>query len=453
MTAPRGPANRSLPQELRGRLRPLRLLAAAYLDAVRSGHRLPPGPLTNLQRREFRDQHHLLRRARRHGEVFKAIQDGGLIICVTGLPRARRLIASHEDRLRPASVPLTMPFPRGLLRVMEGDDHRRYRQALNAALHAVDPAPGYQAVDGLVAAELHSYVCAHENGAGDHAQLTSLLRRIASASLIRLFFGAAPGTAEGDELMSLYGRLGPDGYQMHMDPEQAAAFEQLRRVLHARGARVPASAPPDRPDNVLDRMARAGNLDETALGNLIYMVEIGRYDLYSLFRWMLKRAADAPRVMEQMVDAQPGDRPALGTAFVLEALRLSQSERLIRRVKQRFVFDGYCFPKDAWVRICLWEAHKASEVFAEPFAFRPERFIDRRFDPDAFAPFGLGRHRCPMAEPNVVLGARFIATLADGYSVHPVVDEPPHRGRHHWEPGPHFTVRLEPRERRPGRTA
>ncbi len=422
-------------------------MAGAYRDAAASGHPLPPGTLVDLQPREFRNQRYLLERAQRYGGIFKAIQDGGVVVCVADMEPARRLLSAHEDRLRPASVPLETPFPKGLLRVMEGEDHRRYRHALNQALQTVGAGWDDSVVDRIVSAEMADYAARHSGRAGTHADLTGLLSRIATGCLVDMFFGTRHGTAGYQALLDAYSALGPDGYEMKIGAAQALAFDEISRLLIDIGADTSSRREAARADHVLASMQRAGTLDATALGNLIYMVEIGRYDLHSLFRWMLKRAADAPQTLDTLATIGADARLPMGSAFVLEALRLSQSERLIRRVKEPFVFDGYCFPKDAWVRICLWEAHKSPAAFAEPFVFDPGRFQDGNASTDGFAPFGLGRHRCPMANPNVALGARFITALAHGYRVHPVADEPPNRGRHHWEPGAHFTVRFEPRQR------
>jgi cytochrome P450 len=414
----------------------------AYRSAIRCWRPLPPGNLVDLLTRELRDQRYLLQRRERYGPIFKAMQDRSMIICVVGLVEARGLLAHHERELRPASVPLRAPFPKGLLRVMEGEDHRRYRQVLATAIQHESEQPDYSAFDAIIEDELRRYASSHPNQPGTHTELTRMLERMTAAILLHMYFGVRFGSPRYEELVRLYFELGPDGYEMRFGPREVEAFEAIRRFLKAGMAGATPDPGRSRRECVLDRVVGAGELDEVALGNLIYMVEIGRADLRSLFRWLLKYAADQPEIMAQIAGATPELQQRLGSAFVLETLRLSQIERLIRWVKETFVFNGYCFPKGTWVRLCLWESHKSAENFPEPFAFDLGRFVDRDRSVDEYAPFGLGQHRCPMADLNVALGARFMAALAKGYVIAPVGNEPPHRGRHHWEPARQFTVHL-----------
>jgi cytochrome P450 len=72
--------------------------------------------------------------------------------------------------------------------------------------------------------------------------------------------------------------------------------------------------------------------------------------------------------------------------------------------------------------------HRREELYPEPLAFRPERFIERKFAPHEYLPFGGGHRRCIGAafatfEMAVVLGtalARFDFELLDERAPKPV---------------------------------
>jgi cytochrome P450 len=64
------------------------------------------------------------------------------------------------------------------------------------------------------------------------------------------------------------------------------------------------------------------------------------------------------------------------------------------------------------VRICLWEAHKDTENFENPFSFDPERLFNTAFNGDQFCPFGMGHHQCPAADATVQLATLFIEVYA-----------------------------------------
>ena len=276
-------------------------------------------------------------------------------------------------------------------------------------------------------------------------ELTTTLSKISTALLVQMYFGARFGTRELDELMTLFHNLGPYGLVWSIDTKQEKAFEEIRAFLLKR-LNHPSQGEELSPGPcVVQAIFDAEDLDDVAIGNLIYMVEMGRYDLHSLFRWLLKYTSENPEILQQIasedLDAARQNR-SLAQEFVQETLRMDQSERLIRVAKKDFVFDGYFFPKHAYVRICLWEAHKSEETFSDPFTFNPQRFGENDYSIKQFAPFGLDQHRCPMANPVVQMGAQFVSSLSKHFRVEPVSETVANRGAFHWQPGTHFSVGL-----------
>lgn len=167
------------------------------------------------------------------------------------------------------------------------------------------------------------------------------------------------------------------------------------------------------PGSVFGRLIKDDALDDTTIGNLIYMVEMGRADFASFFCRIVKFLGDDRSIFKRIADAQKsnlGVSPA--QSVTLEVLRMEQSERQMRSAKRDFVFDKFLFPKGAVVRICLWEAHKDSHVFEDPFSFHADRFLNAKYAADQFSPFGLGHHQCPAADQTVVLGSLFVETYA-----------------------------------------
>ena len=248
--------------------------------------------------------------------------------------------------------------------------------------------------------------------------------------------------------MAGYQKLGPDGFEWWVGRRQRQPFAEIRDLLLKLADQPDEATDPAQQDCILRRMSRDGLLDATSLGQLIYMVEMGRYDLHSLFRWLSFYAAEQPAVMADIAAdaaaAHPGAIP-LAEAFVLETLRLNQSERLMRVVNRDLVFAGYLIPRHASVRLCMWESHKSSEAFSDPFVFNPGRFVTGSVTRDQYSPFGLDQHNCPLADMSIKLSALFVRTLAAHYAVEGVGQGPAVRGRYHWQPPNRFTVRLSPR--------
>jgi cytochrome P450 len=138
---------------------------------------------------------------------------------------------------------------------------------------------------------------------------------------------------------------------------------------------------------------------------------------------------------------------AVLNAIVWETLRLNQSESLLRGVKRDLTFDDYLIPGGSRVRVCLWESHKDSATFPEPFRFDPDRFLGRNYTLEEFAPFGLDKKRCIGADFVVHLTACFVDRLSREYDWEITADGPPHRSVYHWQPSPAFAVRVKRRER------
>ena len=408
---------------------------------------LPPGKLIVIEGRERRNRRFVLEQSNRLGPVFKGLGWGGLWICVVGLRRGRRLLREQGAVLQPVTIQLSSLFPGGFLRQMRGAEHRGYRQALMAAVRSPDFAAQRPVFEDLARRELMQLAGKMPPEDEAETRCIEILNTVASGMLVSLFYGFAPGSKAFAHILALYRRLGPRGLVWLIGEPQHAAFAELRDYLREAFPADEAEVGPS--SSILGRVHEEGPPDETLLGNLIYMVEMGRYDLGSLFRWLLSHAAIYPELMERIreegaEDASP--EGSLADAFVRETLRLDQSERLLRRVEREFVFDGYRFPRDAMLRICLWESHKSGEAFAEPFRFDPDRFLRGLPEPEEYAPFGLDPHRCPFGEIVVRMGTVFLRVLSHHYTVETLGETIASRGAYTWEPTNPAGFRLRPRD-------
>ena len=416
---------------------------------------LPPGDRSSLEDLEKLDRHALLKRAEQLGPVFTGTSLGELCVCVVGLQLSRRLLLEHADSLRPLTLELEPLIPKGFLRQMCGEDHLVYRRALVRASRSLDTMVDQTTLDSIFASGLQDL--SERSGRDGTAVAADGARRspvldvaldLATATLVSLFFGATPGTVRYDRLVARFQDLGPFGLVWNLKEPQHRAFHALRDELRSDLCtyEVRKDDTADMADaSVLAQLAQLGNVDDTMLGNLIYMVEMGRHDIQTFFRWLLRYGSANPDVMAMIAtDAAPPGPTSVAEAMVLEVLRSHQSERLVRRVTREIIFDNHLIPEGSYVRVCAWEAHHNPTTFPDPDRFDPDRF--RHISPtnDQFSPFGIDNHQCPFGGLSIRLGVTLLRSLAR-YSASVRDDGQPVRGAYHWEPSRKLRLNMEPR--------
>ncbi|XP_014240589.1 cytochrome P450 18a1 [Cimex lectularius] len=124
--------------------------------------------------------------------------------------------------------------------------------------------------------------------------------------------------------------------------------------------------------------------------------------------YMLHEPEVAKKVQKELDDVVgrhrlPGleDRPFLPytEAAILETLRLSSVVPLgtTHSPKKDIKLEGYTIPANSHVIPLLYAVHMDPNLWDEPEAFKPERFLtaeNKIFCPDYFLPFGVGRRMC-----------------------------------------------------------
>jgi cytochrome P450 len=109
---------------------------------------------------------------------------------------------------------------------------------------------------------------------------------------------------------------------------------------------------------------------------------------------LLCRATDVQRRLVQELDE--GEDDAYLTATINEVMRrrpvLPNAEP--RLVKQPVKIGGFTYPSGVVLVINAHLVHHDPEIYPDPYAFRPERFLDQAPGTYTWLPFGGGRRRC-----------------------------------------------------------
>ncbi|HKH15263.1 MAG TPA: cytochrome P450 [Solirubrobacterales bacterium] len=82
-------------------------------------------------------------------------------------------------------------------------------------------------------------------------------------------------------------------------------------------------------------------------------------------------------------------------AVITESLRLRPVIPIAgRRLRSELRVNGFTLPEGADVTPAIWLTHTRSDLYPDPLAFRPERFLDSAPETYGWIPFGGGVRRC-----------------------------------------------------------
>ncbi|KAK3406223.1 hypothetical protein EUGRSUZ_K02387, partial [Eucalyptus grandis] len=117
---------------------------------------------------------------------------------------------------------------------------------------------------------------------------------------------------------------------------------------------------------------------------------------------MAKVQAELSRVVGSNRKVQETDIDQLSylQAVVKETLRLHPPLPFLvpRKAMANTIFMGYDIPKNTQVFVNSWAIGRDPDVWEDPMAFKPERFIGSKLDYKGqhyeFIPFGAGRRMC-----------------------------------------------------------
>lgn len=129
----------------------------------------------------------------------------------------------------------------------------------------------------------------------------------------------------------------------------------------------------------------------------------------STLTWVLERISRFPEVPARLESAGLDGNDEYLDAVIKETMRLRPAFPLTARfAAEQFELPGLTIPKGTMVVPYITLVHRRPELYPDPLAFRPERFLDTRAGTYTWIPFGGGPRRCigaafSMAEARIVL--------------------------------------------------
>jgi cytochrome P450 family 110 len=84
-------------------------------------------------------------------------------------------------------------------------------------------------------------------------------------------------------------------------------------------------------------------------------------------------------------------------------------------VKESVVWNNRTYDEGTVLIPCILTAHQRSATYPEPGQFNPDRFLERKFSPSEFFPFGGGSRSCVGMALSLFEMKLVLATVLDAF--------------------------------------
>jgi cytochrome P450 family 135 len=207
-------------------------------------------------------------------------------------------------------------------------------------------------------------------------------------------------------LMLSGGRVGDRGAMRRFEASRAAVDELLYEEIATRREpteRERASVSERKGDDIFSLLLSArdeegrGLTDSELRDELVTLLVAGHETTAAGLAWTFELVGRHPEVLRRLREAFAAADDAYPDAVVKEALRLRPVIAGVgRKVRTPFELGGYLLPPGTEINPSIAVVHRRPDLYPEPEAFRPERFLDPEQAPDTYTwiPFGGGVRRC-----------------------------------------------------------
>jgi cytochrome P450 len=324
----------------------------------------------------------------------------------------KALYTEREHGLPPGRNVFLEPIlgSRSLL-LLEGADHLAHRKLMLPAFHGERMRSYEPIVQAIVDAEIDTWPL------GDSFPLHSRMQAVTLEVILRVVFGVSEGTrlerlrgllrnllaetsAPTTQLLALASsRVGGASRVMR---KFEARLREVDELLYAEIAEHRRKEDLEDRDDILSALILArfedgeAHLSDTDLRDqLMTLLLAGHETTATALAWTFDLLLRHPEPMQRLRDSLEEDEDEYLRATITESLRLRPVVPLAgRRLTKDLVADGLTLPAGTDVTPAIWLAHTRADAYPEPFAFRPERFLEEGPDTYAWIPFGGSVRRC-----------------------------------------------------------
>jgi cytochrome P450 len=392
---------------------------------------LPPGPrspaLVQSAAWITRPAPFMERCVRRYGDAFTVrLAKVGTFVFTTDPDVLKAVFTARPDRLRAgeANVALEPVLGSRSVLLLDGPEHIRQRRLMLPPFHG-ERLRGYERLIAEIAEEeLRGWPL------DTPLALQPRMQAVTLEVILRVVFGLDRGPAL-TELRELIKKL------LHVTTRWWALIPHLRRDLGpgspwARFLRVREAVDSalyaeiarrrDDPADLAERTDIFSLLmqarddqgeplsDQELRDELITLLVAGHETTATGLAWAFERMVRVPGGLERIARHED-----YAGAVVHETLRLRPPIPLVARrvVNEPFMLGSREIPVGAMIAPCIYLVHRRADLYGpDPYAFRPERFLDSPPETYSWLPFGGGMRRCIGASFAVLEMATILRTVA-----------------------------------------
>jgi cytochrome P450 family 135 len=322
----------------------------------------------------------------------------------------KALYMERENGLPPGRDIILKPIlgARSVL-LLEGADHLARRKLMLPPFHGERMRSYESAVDEIVGAEIDSWPLDTE------FPIHSRMQAVTLEVILRAVFGVAAGprlerlrrelatvleatASPRAQVIGLATRRFRGGNALaRMDSELKAVDE----LLYAEIAEHRAKPDLEDRDDILSMLMSARFEDGEPMSDtelrdqLMTLLLAGHETTATALAWTFDLLLRHGTVLQRLRDSLAAGEDDYLRATISESLRLRPVIPLAgRRLAKELSVDGLTLPPGTDVTPAIWLTHTRADIYPEPFAFRPERFLEGAPDSYGWIPFGGGIRRC-----------------------------------------------------------
>ena len=349
---------------------------------------------------------------RRYGDAFSVSFLGfeSPMVMISNPRAIKALYTSGESGLPPGRSFALEPVmgPRSVL-LLEGAEHLSRRKLMLPPFHGERMRAYESVIAEAVSAEIESWPL--EAPFPIHPRMQAVTLEV----ILRAVFGVTEsGRLEGlrRSLVEMLEKMASARLVLRVPLARRLGrqdpIEEIRRDAKAADDLLYAEIAERRTDpalsertDILSLLAAArfedgeGMTDEELRDQLITLLLAGHETTATALAWTFDLLLRNPGPLARLRGELSEGREDYLRAVIAESLRLRPVVPLAgRRLSAELRVDGHTLPPGTDVTPAIWLAHTREDSFPDPYAFLPERFLDKKPETYSWIPFGGGVRRC-----------------------------------------------------------